>query len=231
MAQEVIFDETLMDDLDNDSTQLSQEFDADADAYAPPPPLPDGWHMAVLTCAGVKNSAGVLVPFNERPWGPNIKKTYHTSIQAKVVDPGGLQDGKYASDNTVITFPDPKQHNTSKVATIYRGITGKPIPGNSEGQHMKALLTELQASPTVWIKTELEGQPSEASKAFSDAKKANGGRAPEGMKAPKTYRGEKAFMEDGRITGRVWDEATQEYAVGRPQIKAVQPLSFTPPGK
>jgi len=225
--EEVTFDPTLIDSLDEDSTALPQEFDADADYNAPPPPLPDGWYHAVLTVAGVRSEDGsTLVPFRKRPWG-QIPSTFHTSISAKIVDPGGLQDGKYASDNTVTTHSDPRRHNTSKVATYYRGITGKPIPGVSEGQHMKALLEELQAAPTVWIKTQLEGQAADASKAFSEKKKA--GQVAPGERAPKTFRGEKAFYEDGKLTGRAWDEAQQEWVVGRPVIADVKPLDFEPP--
>lgn len=231
MPQEsVVFDPTLMDSLDEDSTALPQEFDPDADYNAPPPPLPDGWYQATLSVAGVKDDSGNLVPFRKRPWG-NIPSTFHTSIQAKVIDPGGLQDGKYATDNTVTTHSDPKRHNTSKVATYYRGITGKSIPGASEGSHMKALLTELQSEPTVWVKTQLEGQAQDAGKAFSDAKKAAGGKAPDGVKAPKTYRGEKAFTQEGKLTGRVYDEGTKEFVVGRPVIVDVRPLSNPPQGK
>lgn len=228
--QEVTFDPTLMDTLDEDTNSLPQEFDTDADYAAPPPPVPDGWYQAVLSVAGVKDESGNLVPFRKRPWG-NIPSTFHTSIQAKIVDPGGLQDGKYATDNTVTSHVDAKRHNTSKVAMYYRAVTGKPIPGVSEGQHMKALLEELQASPTVWVKTQLEGQAQDAGKAFSDAKKASGGRAPDGVKAPKTFRGERAFTQEGKLTGRVFDDETKEFVVGRPVIMDVKPLSFTPPTK
>jgi len=227
---DVTFDPTLMDSLDIDTTTVPAEFDQDADYNAPPPPLPDGWYQATLTVAGVRDQDGNLVPFRKRPWG-NIPSTFHTSIQARVQDVGGVQDGKFASDNTVTTHIDPKRYNTSKVATYYRGITGNPIPGVSEGQHMKALLEELQSSPTVWIKTQLEGQPADASKAFSDAKKANGGRPVEGTRAPKTYRGERNFYENGKLTGRVYDEETGEWVVGRPVISDVKPLSFVPPVK
>lgn len=224
MAQaEVVFDPTLMDSLDEDTTQIAADFDRDADYAAPPPPLPDGTYQMTLSCAGVKDENGTLVPFRKRPWG-NIPSTYHTSIQARIVDPGGPQDGKFASDNTVTTHIDPKRHNTSKVAMYYRAITGKPIPGVSEGQHMKALLELLQGNPTVLGTTQLEGQAQEASTAFSNAKKANSGRAPEGMKAPKTFRGQKAFTQEGKLTGRVWDDEAQEFVVGRPSIASVKPV-------
>src|SRR5271170_432528 len=132
MAQsDVIYDPTLMDSLDEDATQIPAEFDQDADYAAPPPPLPDGTYTMILSCAGVKETDGTLVPFRKRPWG-NIPSTFHTSIQGRIVDPGGPQDGKYATDNTVTTHVDAKRHNTSKVAMYYRAITGKPIPGVSE---------------------------------------------------------------------------------------------------
>ena len=213
--QEVTFDPTLMDSLDEDMTPIAPEFDADADYAAPAPPLPDGWHQATLSVAGVKDESGTLVPFRKRPWG-NIPSTYHTAINAKVVDPGGLQDGKFAGDNTVTSHSDPRRHNTSKVAMFYRGITGKPIPGVSEAQHMKALLEELQASPTVWVKTQLEGQASEASQSFGERKKA--GTLSPGEKGPKTFRGEKAFTQEGKLTGRAWDDVAREFVVGRPVI-------------
>jgi hypothetical protein len=218
---EVVFDPALMDSLDEDTTQIAAEFDQDADYAAPPPPLPDGTYTMTLTCAGVKDADGTLVPFRKRPWG-NIPSTFHTSIQARIVDPGGPQDGKYATDNTVTTHIDPKRHNTSKVAMYYRAITGKPIPGVSEGQHMKALLELLQSSPTVQGTTQLEGQPAEASKAFSDRKKA--GLLEPGEKAPKTYRGQKAFTQEGKLTGRVYDDASGEFVVGRPSIQSVKPV-------
>lgn len=232
MPQEaVVFDPTLMDSLDEDMTQLPAEFDPDADYNAPPPPLPDGWYQATLSCAGVKDlhDENKTVPFNKRPWG-NIPSTFHTSIQAKVIDPGGLQDGKYATDNTVTTNTDIKK-GASKAATYVKAIAGRQIKGASEGAHMKDLLEQLQGEPTVWVKTQLEGQPQEAGKAFSDAKKANGGKAPDGMKAPKTYRGDKAFTQEGKLTGRVYDEATKEFVVGRPVIVGVRNLNNPPEGK
>lgn len=215
--QEVTIDPTYMASLDEDTTALPAEFDVDADYAAPPPPLPDAKYTAVLSLAGVKDENGTLVPFRKRPWG-NIPSTFHTSILARIVDPGGANDGKFATDNTVTTHSDPKRHNTSKVAMYYRAITGQPIPGVSEGQHMKALLDLLAGNPTVVIKTQLVGQAQDAGKAFSDAKKANGGKAPEGVKAPKTFRGDKSFMENGKLTGRVFDPAANEWVVGRPEI-------------
>ena len=219
MAQEVTYDPTLMDTLDEDMTTLPAEFDPDEDYAAPPPPVPDAWYQATLTVAGVKDESGQLVPFRKRPWG-NIPQTFHTSINARIVDPAGVNDGKFASDNTVTTHSDPRRHNTSKAAMYYRAITGKPIPGVNEGQHMKALLEELQSSPTVWIKTQLEGQAGDASKAFSDAKKA--GTLANGQKAPKTFRGDKSFMENGKLTGRAWDAAANEWVVGRAVIADVK---------
>jgi hypothetical protein len=223
MPQEaVVFDPTLMDSLDEDMTQIAPEFDQDADYAAPPPPLPDGTYQMILSCAGVKDENGALVPFRKRPWG-NIPSTFHTSIQGRIVDPGGAQDGKYATDNTVTTHIDPKRHNTSKVAMYYRAVTGKPIPGVSEGQHMKALLEVLQSNPTVMGTTKLEGQAADASKAFSDKKKA-GTLAP-GEKAPQTFRGQKAFTQEGVLTGRVFDDKAGEFVVGRPVITAVKQVS------
>ncbi len=227
MANEAVtFDPTLMDALDEDVTPLDPDFDTDASAYDPPPPLPDGWHQATLSCVGVKDADGKLVPYRVRPWG-NIPKTYHTAIQAKVVDPGGPQDGKYATDNTVTTHLDKRNNNTSKAASLYRGITGKPVPGSSEAQQMKALLEELQSSPLVYVKTQLEGQASEASKAFGERKKA--GLLTPGEKGPKTFRGAAAFTENGKLTGKTVDPESGEIVVGRPQIIDVKPASWTPP--
>jgi hypothetical protein len=223
--EDLVFDPTLMDSLDEDTTPLPAEFDVDADYNAPPPPLPDGWYLATLRCAGVRDG-DKTVPFRKRPWG-NIPSTYHTSIEAQIVDPGGPQNGKFATDNTVTTHADARRHNTSKVATFYRGITGQPIPGVSEAQHMSMLLRELQSFPTVYIKTQLEGQAQEAGKEFG-ARKAAHTLSP-GEKGPKTFRGEKSFMENGKLTGRAWDESAKEWVVGRPQIVDVKPSTWTPP--
>ena len=95
---------------------------------------------------------------------------------------------------------------------------------------MKFLLEELQSEPTVWIRTRLEGQASNASKAFSEAKKA--GRLAPGKKAPKTFRGEACFRdENGKLTGTCFDDATGETVVASPVIMEVKPLSFVPPAK
>jgi hypothetical protein len=226
--EELTYDSTLMDSLDEDMTPLPQEFDADADYNAPPPPLPDGWHQAVLQCAGVMVGEK-REPFTLIKWkGDQTEKGhYWTAIEAKVVDPGGLEDGKFASDGLVRTRMDARNHNTSAVANYYRAITGNPIPGVSEAQHMKALILELQAKPQVWIKTQLEGQAAEASKAFRAAKKA-GTLAP-GDKGPKTFKGERAFYENGKLTGRTYDDAAKEIVVGRATIVDVKPSSFVPP--
>ena len=51
-------------------------------------------------------------------------------------------------------------------------------------------------------------------KAFSlDAKKA--GTLANGQKAPKTFRGDKSFMENGKLTGRAWDAAANEVGCGK----------------
>ena len=136
-------------------------------------------------------------------------------IDPRIVDPGGEQDGKYASDNTVTTAMDINK-KTSKVFTYYRGITGKACPGANEEDNMKAFIKELLNQPTVWVKTQLEGQAADASKAFSEKKKAKALTTSD--KAPKTFRGQAAFTQEGKLTGRVFDPETKEFVVGRPQI-------------
>src|ERR1700679_2357776 len=100
--QEVTFDPTLMDSLDEDMTPLPAEFDVDADYNAPPPPVPDGWYLATLECAGVMVD-GNRVPTTQIKWKGDVTEKGHwwTGIQARIVDPGGLEDGKYASDGLV----------------------------------------------------------------------------------------------------------------------------------
>ena len=226
--EEVVFSPELMASLDEDQTTVPTEFDPDADYAAPPPPLPDGWYQAVLAVAGVKNEHGVIEPCRKRSWGNN-PATFHTSIRAWISDFGGPQDGKFATDNTVTTHADPRRHNASKAGMYYRACTGKPIPGVKEGHHIKVLLEELQSKPMVWIKTQLEGQASDASTEFGKRKKA--GQLAAGEKAPKTFRGEKSFMEDGKLTGRAWDAVAGEWVVGRPVIQDVKPLTWNPPTK
>ena len=82
---------------------------------------------------------------------------------------------------------------------------------------MGLIVELLQEEPIVWIRTQLEGQAPEASKSYGERKKA--GQLSPGEKAPKTYRGQKAFSENGKITGKVTDPATGEVVVGRPAIQ------------
>ena len=224
--QEPTFDTSLLDQPSTDDLMVPPEFDQDADYAAPPPPVPDGWYQATLSMVGVKNESKENFLYVKRPWG-NIPQTFHTSINARIIDPGGPQDGKFASDNTVTTHTDPRRHNTSKVNMYYRAITGKPVPGVREEDQMKAMVKEVLGSPVVWIKTQLEGQAPDASKNFSDAKKEQGRKDPVDdngvvMKAPKTFRGDKSFMENGKLTGRAWDAAANEWVVGRAVIADVK---------
>lgn len=226
--EQPIYDESLLAALDEDPTELSStEFDPDADYAAPPPPLPDGWHQAKLNLIGAKDAEGVLKEFvGPRPWG-NIPATFFTQIDAVVVDPGGAQDGKRTNRFNVTTHPEERRNNASSAALVYRAITGDPLPGLKPAHHMKVVLDLLRGqAPIVWIKTQLEGEAQEASKTFQEAKKA--GNA--GAKKPKTYRGEKSFTQEGKVTGRVFDAESGEFVVGRPAIVDMKPQSFTPPG-
>jgi hypothetical protein len=74
----------------------------------------------------------------------------------------------------------------------------------------------------------LEGQPPDAAKAYDAKKKAKTLTAAD--KKPKTYRGQSAFTQEGKVTGRVLDQETGEFVVGRPNIVDMKPQSFTPPG-
>jgi len=225
------FDETALAALDDHMDEFTPDaFDQDADYAAPPPPLPDGWHQAKLNLIGAKDSEGVLKEFvGPRPWG-NIPATFFTQIDATVVDPGGAQDGKRTNRFNVTTHPEERRNNASSASLVYKAITGDPIPGLKPAQHMKLVLDLLRGqSPIVWIKTQLEGEPQEAAKAFNERKKA--GTLEQGEKRPKTYRGEKAFSENGKVTGRVVDPESGEIVVGRPSITDMKPQSFEPPVK
>ena len=96
---------------------------------------------------------------------------------------------------------------------------------------MGLLIEELKgAEPIVWIRTQLEGQAQEAGKAFNERKQS--GQLEAGEKAPKTFRGQKAFTDaSGKVTGAVVDPDNGETVVGRPAIQDMKPQSWTPPGK
>lgn len=219
------YDETLLESLENDPTEFSStEFDPDADYAAPPPPLPDGWHLAKLNLIGAKDKDGNLKEFvGPRPWG-NIPATYFTQIDATIVDPGGPQDGKRTTRFNVTTHPEERRNGASSASLVYRAITGQPIPGVKPALHMKEVLDLLRGqSPIVMIRTQLEGEAQEASKAFQDAKQ----RGEQGKK-PRTFRGEKAFTQEGKLTGRCIDTETGEIVVGRPAIQDIKPQSWEP---
>ncbi len=227
--EQPLYDEAALAALENDTDEYTAEvFDTEADYAAPPPPLPDGWHQAKLNLIGAKDGEGVLKEFvGPRPWG-NIPATYFTQIDATIVDPGGAQDGKRTNRFNVTTHPEERRNNASSASLVYKAITGDPIPGLKPAAHMGLVLDQLRGqAPIVWIKTQLEGEAQEASKAFQEAKKA--GTA--GVTKPKTFRGEKSFMENGKVTGRVIDPATGEIVVGRPMIVDLKPQSFVPPAK
>lgn len=222
------YDETALAALEDFTDEFTPEqFDQDADYAAPPPPLPDGWHMAKLNLIGAKVE-GVLKEFSgPRKWG-NIPQTFFTQIDATVVDPSGPQDGKRTNRFNVTTHPEERRNNASSASLVYRAVTEKPIPGLKPAVHMGLVLDLLRGqSPIVWIKTQLEGESSEASKAFQAAKEAGDTSA----KKPKTFRGEKAFTQEGKLTGRTVDPDTNEIVVGRPSIQDMKPQSFTPPVK
>lgn len=224
-----LYDEEFLSSLENDADEFTPEqFDQDADYAAPPPPLPDGWHQAKLNLIGAKTPDGVLKEaVGPRPWG-NIPATYFTQIDATIVDIGGAQDGKRTNRFNVTTHPEERRNNASSASLVYKAITGDPIPGLKPAVHMGLVLDQLRGqAPIVWIKTRLEGEAQEASKAFQEAKKAG----TVGAKKPKTYWGEKTFSENGKITGRVIDPERGEIVVGRPMIVDMKPQSFQPPAK
>lgn len=228
---ELIFDDDYLATLESDETPMAGEFDPDADYNAPPPPIPDGWHQAKLKLIGAKDANGDLKPFvGPRPWG-NISATFFTQIDASIVDPGGPQDGKRTNRFNVTTHPEERRNNASSASLVYRAITGNPIPGLKPAAHMASVIDELKGQePIVWIKTQLEGESPEASKAFGEAKKAGltGADLP---KKPKTFRGQKAFTdaETGKLTGVLVDPDTNERVVGRASIVDIKPQSFVPP--
>jgi hypothetical protein len=228
MANETpLYDEDALSTLEESTDEFTpDQFDQDADYAAPPPPLPDGWHQAKLNLVGAKDSTGTLKEFvGPRPWG-NIPATFFTQIDATIVDPGGAQDGKRTDRLNVTTHPEERRNNASSASLVYKAITGDPIPGLKPGAHMALVLDQLRGqSPIVWIKTQLEGEAQEASKAFQEAKKAG----TVGAKKPKTYRGEKSFSQEGKVTGRVFDPESGEFVVGRPAIIDMKPQSFQPP--
>ena len=233
MANETpTYDESLLEALENDPTEFSptEKFDPEADYAAPPPPLPDGWHLAKLSLIGAKDANGVLREFvGPRPWG-NIPATYFTQIEAIVADPGGAQDGKRTQRFNVTTHVEERRNGASSASLVYRAITGQPLPGLKPALHMKEVLDLLRgASPIVKIRTQLSGDSPEASKAYQERKKA-GTLAP-GEKAPRTFRGEKSFTQEGKLTGRCIDPDTGEIVVGRPEIVDIKPQSWEPEAK
>lgn len=226
--QQPIYDEAALAALETDNTEVGEGFDEDADYAAPPPPLPDGWHQATLHLIGAKVDGELKEFSGPRSWG-NIPSTFFTQIEAKVVDPGGAQDGKRTTRFNVTTHPEERRNGASSASLVYRALTGKPLPGLKQGPHMKQVLDALRGNSTiVWIKTQLSGEAQDASKAYREAKERGDNQLPA---KPKTFRGEKTFSENGKVTGRVFDEASLEWVVGRPDIVDIKPMTFTPPSK
>lgn len=235
--EQPVYDEAALAALEEFTDEYTTEqFDVDSDYAAPPPPLPDGWHMAKLNLIGAKDAEGTLKEFvGPRAWGnipfhPENEKnpggTFFTQIDATIVDPGGAQDGKRTNRFNVTTHPEERRNNASSASLVYRAVKGTAIPGLKPAAHIGLVLDLLRGeNPIVWVKTQLEGEAAEASKAFQEAKKAG----QTGMKKPKTYRGEKSFSQDGKVTGRVLDADSGEFVVGRPTIVDMKPQSFVPP--
>lgn len=227
-AAQPLYDENFLASLESITEEFTaEEFDTDADYAAPPPPLPDGWHMAKLNLIGAKDKEGVLKEaVGPRTWG-NVPSTFFTQIDATIVDPSGPQDGKRTNRFNVTTHPEERRNNASSASLVYKAVTGDPIPGLKPAHHIALVLEQLRGqSPIVWIRTQLEGEPQDASKAFQEAKKL--GQV--GTK-PRVYRGEKAFTENGKMTGRVVDPESGEIVVGRPAIIDMKPQSYVPPVK
>lgn len=234
MADELIYDDSYLASLENDNTEMGAEFDPDADYAAAPPPLPDGWHQAKLRNIGAKDKKsgdGVLRPFvGPRSWG-NIPATFFTQIEASIVDPGGPQDGKKTNRFNVTTHPEERRNNASSANLVYRAIKDAPLPGLKQANHMALIIEELKGQePMVWVKTQLEGESPEASKAYQEKKDA--GTLQPGDKKAKMFRGQKAFTDaNGKLTGILVDPETGERVVGRPSIVDIKPASFVPPTK
>lgn len=242
---ELIYDDDYIAQLESDDTPMSGEIDLDADYAAPGPPLPDAWHMLKLKNIGAKVKDKTspyydqVMPFvGPRSWG-QVMATFFTQIEGQVVEPGGPQDGKRTNRFNVTTHPEERRNNSSSASLVYRAITGKTFPTAKPASHMALVVDELKGQePIVWAKTQLEGEASDASKAYVDAKE-QGHPLP---KKPKTFRGQDKFKFVGldsngnpiygdKITGVAYDLEFKERVVGRPQIVDLKPQSFTPPGK
>jgi hypothetical protein len=227
----IIYDDDLLANAEADTTtEVGEGFDPDAEYNLPMPPVPDGWHYAKLTNRGVKVNDVQKEFDGPRSWGENVT-TYWTMVEATIIDIGGPQNNKKASGN-VTTHAEKTQDGRprgSSANMYYRAITEQPLPGVSQGVHITAVAKELRGEPEVWIKTQLEGQDSDASKDYRERKKA--GNLKPGEKAPKTWRGQKAFTDaQGHLTGvKVLEDGTR--IVGRPVIVEVKPRSFVPPAK
>lgn len=228
---QLIIDDSLLEAAEADTeTTVGADFDPDAEYNLPMPPLPDGWHLATLKNRGVKVGDQVKEFDGPRPWG-NIPSTYWTMVEATITDPDGPQNNKRASGN-ITTHRETTQDGRDKgsaAAMYYRAMTGEPIPGVNQGGHIAAVAKELRGEPTVWVKTQLEGQDSDAQQAWKkrrDEAKAQGQQFTE--KAPKTFRGQKAFTDaKGNLTGvKVLEDGTR--IVARPTIVEVKHRSFDP---
>lgn len=211
---EVIYDQSLLEDLEDDNTLVGDAFDADADAYAPPPPLPDGDYLATLKCGGMRDpETGARVLYTKPKYKNDHVPHPTTSVTATILDPGGPQDGKWAEDPFVRTKLDDRK-GASAVSSIYRAVTGKPILGTTEGQHMAALLKVLQENPQVRITTKLQGQYF-ATQEHKDKKEYT------------KVKGEKNFTDPntGKLTGIAYGkdgepivDVNGDFVMGRPVI-------------
>jgi hypothetical protein len=228
MADEIVYDDELLAAAESDmDTSVGEDFDPDAEYNQPAPPLPDGWYYATLKNLGRKID-GVTKEFEgPRSWGPNIT-TYYTRAGASVIDPNGPQNNKQATGN-VTTHSEKTSSGSprgSSANMYYKAITGQPLPGVGQGAHIALVAKELRSEPQVWVRTQLQGQDRDAKEAYDAAKKS--GTLGKDDKKPPTFKGQKEFTQDGKLTGvKVLEDGTR--IVGRPIIQEVKPKSFTPP--
>lgn len=197
---EIVANDELLEQLEMDPEGLPEGYDEDADAYAAPPPLPDNrdeGYLAELSLAGVKdpNDDSRRLEMANVKWGQDEREYAWVPITAKVLDPGGKQDGKLAFDPLLRSRPDRDGRNP--VEAVYRAITGRSAPGVSLGAKAAALVRELRAHPVVRIHTQLQGDAQDFNKEFDERKRD--GTLPAGWKKMRKIKGQGRFGADGTV--------------------------------
>jgi hypothetical protein len=226
MAAELTYDDSYLESLESQDVEIEGEFDPDADYNRPAPPVPDGVYQMTFENGGVFHE-GERVPYRAAQWKNETRPHFELAIKGTIIAPDNPKiDGKFVFTGFPLTTkPDVDRNNQSAVGDAFRSLTGKPIAGLKQLDHVKQLDEALKSKPIGFAKVQNVLRDQDAEKAAAQA----------GEKRPRTVYGQKKIMalkggtdSKGEFTGAGDHPETGTRCAARAEISSFMPHDYKP---